>query len=229
MTSVRTVSSGRKVAVLEWESAIVINRKGALRSVEPGYHRRKLRETWHCVDLRPVWLSIAPQEVLSADSLQLRVTPVVRYRVTNATLWLTGTQESANSLYVLAQLALREVVSAKTLDELITQRGTLLTDARAQLAAKVDALGAEVLEFEVRDLTLPSELRNALSETALAKEQGRARLERARSEAAAMRSLANTAQLLEAHPSLLELRAIDAASTSGQFIVRIGNTGPTEQ
>jgi regulator of protease activity HflC (stomatin/prohibitin superfamily) len=211
--------------VLKWESAIVIDRKGTLRAVQPGYHRRKLREKWHILDLRPVWLSIAPQEVLSADSLQLRVTPVIRYQVTDAALWLTGTQESANSLYVLAQLALREVIAAKTLDELVIQRSTLLTDARAQLATKVEALGAEILEFEVRDLTLPSELRTALSETALAKEQGRARLERARSEAAALRSLANTAQLLEAHPSLLELRAIEAAGTSGQFIVRIGNTG----
>lgn len=228
MTSIRTVSNGLRVAVLKWESAIVMDRRGDHRSVGPGYHKRTLRETWYILDLRPVWLSIAPQEVLSADSLQLRITPVIRYQVTDAALWFTGTQESANSLYVLAQLALREVIAAKTLEELVTQRSTLLTDARAQLATKVEALGAEILEFEVRDLTLPSELRNALSETALAKEQGRARLERARSEAAAMRSLANTAQLLEAHPSLLELRAIDAASTSGQFIVRIGNTGPTE-
>jgi regulator of protease activity HflC (stomatin/prohibitin superfamily) len=87
-------------------------------------------------------------------------------------------------------------------------------------------VGAELLEFHVRDVTLPAELRTAYSETARAKEEGRAKLERARADAAALRSMANAAQVLEAHPALLELRAIEAAGARGQFIVRIGDAGP---
>ena len=83
--------------------------------------------------------------------------------------------------------------------------------------------------FGVRDVTLSAELRHAFAETALAREQGRAKLDRARADAAALRSLANVAQVLEAHPSLLQLRTLEAAAASGgrgQFIVRVGDAGP---
>jgi hypothetical protein len=52
-----------------------------------------------------------------------------------------------------------------------------------------------------------------------AREAGRAELERARAEAAALRTMANTARLLEEHPVLLHLRTIQAAGTPGTTIV----------
>jgi regulator of protease activity HflC (stomatin/prohibitin superfamily) len=132
-------------------------------------------------------------------------------------------------VYVLAQLAVREAVAGRTLDEVFASRADLLSGVRDTFADAATGLGAEVLEFGVRDVTLSAELRHAFAETALAREQGRAKLERARADAAALRSLANVAQVLEAHPSLLQLRTLEAAAASGgrgQFIVRVGDAGP---
>jgi regulator of protease activity HflC (stomatin/prohibitin superfamily) len=80
-------------------------------------------------------------------------------------------------------------------------------------------------EVVLRDLMLPGELRRAYSETALARERGKAELERARGETAALRSLANSAKLLEEHPSLLHLRTIQAAGEPGTTIVLSPNGG----
>ena len=66
---------------------------------------------------------------------------------------------------------------------------------------------------------LPGDLRRAYAETILARQRGRADLERARAEAATLRSLANTARLLDEHPALLRLRALQVAEAPGTKVV----------
>lgn len=226
MNENRIIARARWITVRPWERAVVL-RSGALdRTADAGRRRRRRHEVWHIVDLRPRWLTLAPQDVLTADGLQVRVTPVALFRVVEPVAWLTEADLPTPALYTLAQLALRDALTGKAMDDVLAARDGLLDEAKAQLAAGAARLGAELLEFRVRDVTLPAELRSAYSETARAKEEGRAKLERARGDAAALRSMANAAQVLEAHPALLELRAIEAAGARGQFIVRIGDAGP---
>lgn len=79
--------------------------------------------------------------------------------------------------------------------------------------------GITVTEARARDLMLPGELRRAAQDTLLARERGRADLERARAEAASLRMLANAARVLEEHPSLLHLRTLQVAAEPGTRIV----------
>jgi regulator of protease activity HflC (stomatin/prohibitin superfamily) len=229
MTTIRLIDIGFRVTVKPWELAIV-DREGVITRVAgPGRFRRRRRETWRILDGRARWIAMATQDVLTADGMQVRVTPVVRYRVADPRAWLTESDIPADAVYVLAQLAVREAVAGRTLDEVLASRVDVLAGVRDAFTDAVAALGAEVLDFGVRDVTLSAEPRHAFAETALAREQGRAKLERARADAAALRSLANVAQVLEAHPSLLQLRTLEAAAASGgrgQFIVRVGDAGP---
>jgi regulator of protease activity HflC (stomatin/prohibitin superfamily) len=226
MNEYRVIYRARRITVQPWERAVVVRSGGVDRTVDAGRYRRRRHEVWYVADLRPRWLALATQEVLTADGLQVRVTPVARYRIVDPTVWLTEADDPTAALYTLAQLALRDALTGKALEEVLAARDGLLDEAAVQLTAGATRLGAELLEFHVRDVTLPADLRAAFSETARAKEEGRAKLERARADAAALRSMANAAQVLEAHPALLELRAIDAAGVRGQFIVRIGDAGP---
>ncbi|TDD85857.1 hypothetical protein [Actinomadura rubrisoli] len=66
---------------------------------------------------------------------------------------------------------------------------------------------------------LPGELRRAAQDALLAREQGRADVERARAKAASLRTLANAARILEEHPSLLRLRTHQVAAKPGTWIV----------
>jgi regulator of protease activity HflC (stomatin/prohibitin superfamily) len=226
--STRIISLGRRVLVQPWERAVVVRAGTIDRVVGAGRHSRRMRESWRIVDTRARWLALATQDVLTADGMQVRVTPLVRFRIADVRAWLTEADIPADAVYVLAQLAVREAVASRTLDEVLATRVDLLAGVRDTFASAAAALGAEVLEFAMRDVTLAAELRHALAETALAREQGRAKLERARADAAALRSLANVAQVLEAHPSLLQLRTLEAAAASGQFIVRVGDPPASE-
>jgi hypothetical protein len=62
----------------------------------------------------------------------------------------------------------------------------------------------------VKDVILPPELRSAYAELVTSRTRGQAQLEAARAETAALRSLANGAKLLDAHPALARLRLVQA-------------------
>lgn len=220
----RTITTGLRVTVQPWERAVVLRSGVIARSTQAGRYFRRRGEHWLMIDARPQWLTLATQEVLTADGLQVRATPVAQYRVADPVTWLTASADPLTALYTRAQLALRDALTGKPLDEVLRARGALLEGARAELAEAVAAFGAELLAFDLRDVMLPQELRAAYSETARAKEEGRAKLERARADAAALRSMANAASVLEAHPALLELKAIESAGFGSKLIMHIGDS-----
>lgn len=210
-------TTGRHVVVREWERAVVLKDGAVLRVESAGRHRRRRREEWWVLDIRSRRIVLPPQEVLTADGLQVRVSLFLELSITDARAWVTTTADPTSELYALGQIALRQVVAALTLEALLAARDEISAGVDG-IRASATRFGAEVTSFEVRDITLPQELRQAFGATALAKAEGAAKLERARGEAAAVRSLANTAQVLEAHPSILQLRALDSA---GQVVVKI--------
>jgi hypothetical protein len=80
-------------------------------------------------------------------------------------------------------------------------------------------VGLDVEQVALRDVVVPVELRHAAAELATARAQGLAVLERARSEVAATRALANAAALVESHPGLLQLRTLQAVEAGGATVV----------
>ncbi|MCM6776301.1 slipin family protein [Nocardia sp. CDC159] len=206
------------ITVMDWQRTLLY-RDGKLdRVLEPGRHRYdQKRCTLVTVDMRPRQTQVNGQELLTRDGLSVRVSLLADWAVTDPVAFTTNAQYPETVLYAAVQEAARDRVAAHTLDELIADR-SLLT-AGAEVAAAVAALGIQVSGVRARDLMLPGELRRAALETVLAKERGRADLERARAEAAALRSLANTARLLEENPTLLRLRTLQVASTPGTQVV----------
>ena len=65
-----------------------------------------------------------------------------------------------------------------------------------------------MLEIDLRDVMLPGDVKTAFTEVLRARAEGRAALERARGESAALRNLANAARLIEANPALMNLRLL---------------------
>ena len=61
---------------------------------------------------------------------------------------------------------------------------------------------------------LAGNLKNAFSDVINARQQGLAALEKARGETAAVRNLANSAQLMEKHPGIMQLRLLQAVENS---------------
>lgn len=220
--SVAVYPFGFHVTVPAWSRAVVL-RDGILTGErEAGRHRRKRRTEWHLVDLRSRILTIPTQEVLTSDGVQVRLSVLATITVVDATAWVTVSPSPIDVIYSALQIALRDRVAAMELADVSASRSTLLDGVEAELAATFAPVGATVTGIALKDITLPQDVRGALAQVALTKQRGLAELERARAEAASLRSLANTAKLLAENPALLQLRTLQAASEGAQIVIHRG-------
>jgi regulator of protease activity HflC (stomatin/prohibitin superfamily) len=160
------------------------------------------------MDARRRLLLVGSQEVLTSDSVQLRLSGVVGFRVVDPARALHEVESYEQELHVATQLALRTAVGEATVEDLLEKRLNLGERLTQLLSERAPALGIEISEIDVRDVMLPGEVKAAFAEVLRARAEGRAALERARGESAALRNLANAARLLDANPALMNLRLL---------------------
>lgn len=209
-----------KVTVMDWERRVQFTDGRFDKVLEPGRHGyNRRRSSLLTVDMRQRSTIVQGQELLTADGVTLKVSVLVLWRVTDPLAFLTASTGAEYDLYTATQLAIRDAVAAVAFDDVMADRGRLSAGLAEATSAHLDGLGVELLSVTVKDLMLPGELRRATTETLLARERGKAELEHARAEAAALRTLANAARLLQDHPALLQLRTIQAAATPGATVV----------
>ncbi|WP_370891148.1 slipin family protein [Janibacter sp. GXQ6167] len=211
--------------------AAIEYRHGAFtRVLPPGKHRAPFGTTHIPVDLRERLIEVAPQEILTADAISVRVSAAVRLAVTDAQQWVEGAVDPTTTIYLATQVALREALGSVSVDALIERGAQLpMAEITAAVHGVAGTVGAQVHEVIVKDVILPAELRHAAAEVATAKAKGLAQLEAARAETAALRSLANGAKLLDQHPALATLRMIQSAPMGSQIVLRVGDESVTEQ
>lgn len=179
------------------------------------------------LDMRPRYVTLAGQEVLSLDQVGFKVTLAARYAVADPLAAVLNSERYDEALYLELQLALREVIGGLSAEALLERRlelGGLIFD-RAQ--ARVAALGLTLFACDLKDIMFPGDLKRIFAQVAKAKQEGLAALERARGETAALRSLANAAKLVQDNPALLQLRMIQAIADSSGHTIAWGDwAGP---
>jgi regulator of protease activity HflC (stomatin/prohibitin superfamily) len=166
---------------------------------------------------------VSGQEVLTADRVSLKVSLIAEFTVVDARKAVTVAESYSDALYGRLQLALREAVASRDLDVALAERGELGTQITASVVGAAQELGLDLHQVQVRDFMMAGGLREAYANVLLAKQEGLAALERARGEASALRSLANTAELMERHPGLMQLRLLQAveAGTGNKIVVAL--------
>jgi regulator of protease activity HflC (stomatin/prohibitin superfamily) len=209
-----------KVTVMEYERVVKLVDGKVVEVLGPGRHRyRRGRTHLHRVDMRPRWLTVPGQEVLTAEGVSVKLTALLLVTPVDPVADLTARQAGSNDIYLAVQHALRLAVARQTVEALMESRLDLGAELEGPVREAATRVGMSATELLVRDLMLPGELRRAFAEVLLAKQRGKAELEKARAEAASLRLLANTADLLEKHPVLLELRTLQASEAGGLKLV----------
>ncbi|GLZ34077.1 hypothetical protein Lesp02_62640 [Lentzea sp. NBRC 105346] len=202
-----------KQTLMPWERGVRFDRGVLVGELGPGQHKMPRTTALHRIDIRPRSMTPAAQEVATSDGVLVRVTVVVRWAVTSATTFVMASATPDAELYLAVQLALRGAVLTRTHDAVDADRDAIAAEVLAGVRPRAAELGVEVSGVAVRDVVMPGELRRAALAELVAASEGRAALERARGETAALRSLLNAARLAEEHPALLQLRALQTAGT----------------
>jgi regulator of protease activity HflC (stomatin/prohibitin superfamily) len=218
-----------RIVVEEWERVLAYRDGRFVEVLAPGRHRRaRRRRRLIRVVVRPRLLVVPSQEVLTADGLTVKVSLFATCRTADPRRWHEAVENADAFVYAALQVALREAVAARSLDELLTDRQSLPEALREPVRARAEAVGVAVEDVAVRDVMVPAELRRAAAEVASARAQGQAALERARSEVAATRALANAARMVAEQPALLQLRTLQAVEAGGATVVLTTVPGATD-
>lgn len=176
-----------------------------------GRHRSRARASYDVVDLREQITGLATQEVPTSDGMTVKVSVALRWRVADPVAFSERAVDPVAAVYLAVQVALRELVATLPAEEVAA---AVRTEAVVRLVGAVrpvaDRVGIDVLGIDVKDVVLPVELRQARAELVIGRHRAQAKLDEARAETAALRSLANGAKLLADNPALARLRLIQA-------------------
>jgi regulator of protease activity HflC (stomatin/prohibitin superfamily) len=186
---------------------------GKLRSVlEPGltaYWKFQRNIKVELVDTRLQTMEVSGQEILTRDKVSLRVNLTALWQVLDAVQARTRLANFADYAYKELQFALREAVGARTLDDLLGDKGVLDREISATVASKLEANGLAVRSVGIKDVILPGEMKTILNQVVEAEKVAQANLIKRREETAATRSLLNTARLMDENPTLLRLKELE--------------------
>jgi regulator of protease activity HflC (stomatin/prohibitin superfamily) len=214
------------VTVYEYERGVKFKYGAFQEIVGPGKHKYSPASTEITVfDMRPTIMQLNGQELLTADQLSVKISVAVNYQITDPQILISEYEDYEEHVYMNVQLKLRDVVSSLELDDLLSKRNEV-NDSLQQLLIDNTFAGLTILSVDIKDIMLSAELKKAFLEVIKAKKEAQSSLERARGEAATLRSLANTAKMLENNPELAKLRLMNTIENSkgNTFVVDLANS-----
>ena len=207
----------QKLTVFEYERGLTYVRGRFIKILPPGqYWILAFNTRVTKIDIRPKFVTIPGQEILSADNVSLKVSLAAQYEVIDPNIAVNNVENYQEAIYTILQLGLREIVGAVKIDEFLADRGAHVKKLYEITVSKVQSLGLKLISVDIKDIMFPGELKKVFAQVVQAQKEGLAVLEKARGETAALRHLANAAKMIEDNPALMQLRVLQS---SGNTIV----------
>lgn len=164
--------------VLDWERLVVLRFGKMHRISGPGLvctipliEYATLR-----VDLRTQVTPFGAEETLTADVVPLNIDAVLTWCIWDPEKACAEIEDVHFAVTLAAQTALRNAIGRATAADVIMRREQLDGEIREAVEAKVNDWGASVLNVEIRDLLLPRQLQDAMSQEAQADRRKHARI-----------------------------------------------------
>ena len=170
--------------------------------------------------MRPKFVAVPGQEVLSADGVGLRVSLAAAYQFSDLATAINKVEHYQVAFYQSLQIALRNIIGTSEIDELLAARDQLGARVSESCSEELQGYGLELLRVDVKDIMFPGDLKRTFAQVVNARKEGQAALEKARGETAALRNLSNAASLMRDNPMLMQIRLMQQiAASSGNTVV----------
>lgn len=158
------------------------------------------------VDLRTVTMPIPPQKIITKDNVSVDVSAVAYYKIVDATKSIIAIQSVVNAINQISQTSVRNIVGKFQLDEILSEREKINSEITKVLDTHTEDWGVIVPVVEIKDIELPEGMQRAMAKQAEAEREKRAKIIAAEGEFLASQKLADTADIMQAHPIALQLR-----------------------
>lgn len=177
--------------------------------MEPGWRMViPVFQGYQKIDMRIKAVDVPNQEAITKDNISVSVNAVIYYKVKNAEKAIIEVENYFFAVSQLAQTTMRNIVGEVNLDELLSNRDAIAEKIRSSVDKATDVWGIEVHSVELKDVTLPEEMKRVIGKQAEAEREKRAVIIKAEGEVIAAENLAKAATVLSGADGALHLRTL---------------------
>ena len=180
-------------------------------------------QSYRKIDIRTKVVDVPNQEAITKDNVSIGINAVVYYKIFDASKAVLEVENFYFAVSQLAQTTMRNTVGTVTLDELLTERESISAKIQQIVDEASDPWGIKVENVELKDVTLPEEMKRVLAKAAEAEREKTAIITKSRGEVEAANNLAHAAQVMSETPGALHLRTLstinDVSSDQSNTII----------
>ena len=195
----------------QWERAVVL-RMGRLQAIKgPGVFWivpiLDRVATW--LDQRIQTTEFNAEQALSKDTVPMNIDAVVFWQIHDPERAALEIADYRSGISRVAQTSLREMVASSLLTDLLANRKHGDEVLRDEIARKIADWGISVLSVEIRDISVPPALQDAMSRQAQAERERQARVLLGQAEQEVAIKFVEAAEIYARSPAALQLRAMN--------------------
>ena len=195
----------------QWEEAVVLRAGKFLAVKGPGlfWIVPILDSVTALIDTRLRTTQFVAEQTLTKDTVPVDVDAIIFWMVTDVRRAALEVASYGEAISWAAQTSLREMIGAADLAMLLSNRKAIDEELRETIDGKTAEWGIVVKSVEIRDVTIPAALQDAMSREAQAQRERQARVILGAAEAEIAHSFAEAALSYADNPVALHLRGMN--------------------
>jgi len=167
------------------------------------------------IDMRILTIDIPRQQVITKDNVPINVNGVVYFKVADAATAIIKVQDYMYAVSQYAQTALRDVVGAMSLDQVLGEREQIGKDIEKIVENASKAWGIEVTDIKLQDIDMAEDLKRLMSRQASSEREKRATIIKAEGDRMAAENLSKAAEVMLKSPGAMQLRTLQTIDGLG--------------
>ena len=208
----------------EYERGILFTCGKFSKLLLPGWHIiLPVFQSYRKVDVRTKVIDVPEQEVITKDNVSVKINAVIYFSVFEASKAILAVENFIYAVSQLAQTTMRNAVGAVSLDELLGAREKISNEICGIIDKATDPWGIKVENVELKDVSLPEEMKRVIAKVAEAEREKQAVITKAAGEVEASENLAKAANIMSSTPGALHLRTLstinDVSSDQSNTII----------
>ncbi len=177
--------------------------------MEPGWRLViPIFQSYKKVDIRTKAVDVPEQDAITKDNVSVKINAVIYYKVFDAAKSILEVENFFYAVSQLAQTTMRNVVGSVSLDELLSERDKLSTEICNIIDKATDPWGIKVENVELKDVSLPVEMKRVIARVAEAEREKQAVITKSIGEVEASKNLALAAETMSSANGALHLRTL---------------------
>ena len=202
LTSIRQVD--------EYERGIKFSLGKFSKIMEPGWNLVfPIFQSFKKVDIRTKAVDVPEQDAITRDNVSIRINAVIYYKIFDASKAILEVENFYYAVSQLAQTTMRNAVGEVSLDELLSERDMISKKICEIIDKATDPWGIKVENVELKDISLPEEIKRVIARVAEAEREKLAVITKAQGEVEASENLAKAAENLSRNPVSVHLRTLE--------------------